>query len=68
MPVIWEGEVPPPGTSAAQELAEMRLVLDLWGVPARTVAEVIAEVERAGFVEVHSRPAPGFHVVRARRP
>jgi SAM-dependent methyltransferase len=68
MPVIWTGAPPPAGSAEDRELAEMRLVLDLWDVPMRTVAEVTAEVEAAGFVDVHDRPAPGFHVVRARRP
>jgi SAM-dependent methyltransferase len=67
-PVVWTGEAPPPGSPEDQELAEMRLVLDLWGVPMRTVAEVSAELSAAGFVDVHDRQAPGFHVVLGRRP
>jgi SAM-dependent methyltransferase len=68
MPVVWDGTPPPAQTPEDRELAEMRLVLDLWDVPMRTVGEVEAEVKAAGFVDVHGQPAPGFHVVRGRRP
>ena len=68
MPVVWDGTPHPAQSADDRELAEMRLVLDLWNVPMRTVSEVIAEVEAAGFGDVHAQPAPGFHVVRGRRP
>jgi len=68
MPVVWTGERPPPRTVEDQELAEMRLVLELWRVPMLSVAQVEAELTEAGFVDVHHEAAPGFHLVRGRRP
>jgi DNA-binding transcriptional regulator YhcF (GntR family) len=46
----------------------MRLMLDMWGVPMRTVSEVYAELEAAGFTELRTDPGPGIPFVRGRRP
>jgi SAM-dependent methyltransferase len=68
MPVVWSGETMAPQSVEDQELAEMRLALDLWGVPLRSVPEVEAEVAAAGFAEIGHQSFPAFHVVRGRRP
>ena len=68
MPVIWDGRAPRPRSPEAEQLAEMRLMLDMWGVPMRTVSEVYAELEAAGFTELRADPGPGIPFVRGRRP
>jgi hypothetical protein len=68
MPVIWDGTARPQGSREQQELAVERLALDLWGVPLRSTAEVVAEVTAAGFVDVRVESRPYIHFVRGRRP
>jgi len=65
-PVIWPDGATPEGTEA-EELALEALTLDMWGVPARTTAEVVAELEAAGFVETRVDDMTFVHVVRGRR-
>lgn len=67
MPVMWDGEPLPPGV-ASQEMAAERLLLDLWGIPLRSVPDMERELRDAGFVDVTSEPAPGVVLVRARNP
>ncbi len=67
MPVIWDGQAPRQRSTEAEELAEMRLMLDMWGVPLRTVSEVYAELATAGFIELRTDPGPGIPFVRGRR-
>ena len=68
MPVIWDGRAPRSRSTEAEQLAEMRLMLDMWGVPMRMVSEVYAELETAGFTELRTDPGPGIPFVRGRRP
>jgi hypothetical protein len=68
MPVVWDGTVHPQGSPEQQELAVERLALDLWDVPVRSTAEVLAEVAAAGFVDVRVDSRPYIHFVRGRRP
>ena len=68
MPVIWEGHAPRSRSLEAEQIAEMRLMLDMWGVPMRTVSEVHAELQAAGFDELRTDPGPGIFFVRGRRP
>jgi SAM-dependent methyltransferase len=68
MPVIWDGVPHPTGSPQHRELAVERLALDLWRVPLRTTAEVVAEVTAAGFVDVRVESRPYIHFVRGRRP
>ena len=67
MPVVWDGGDLPPGV-ASQEMATERLLLDVWGVPLRSVPEMEAELTEAGFVDVSAEPAMGVTLVRARNP
>lgn len=67
MPVMWDGDPLPAGVPS-QEMAAERLVLDLWGIPLRSVPDMAAELEEAGFVDVSSEPVPGVTLVRARNP
>ena len=67
MPVIWGESSPEEGSDEARELGAERLLLDLWGVPPRTTAEVSAEVEAAGFVDVRVEADAWVNFVRARQ-
>ena len=40
----------------------------MWGVPARTVGEVRAEIEAAGFVDTRVDGMTFVNLVRGRRP
>jgi SAM-dependent methyltransferase len=68
MPVIWDGTPAERGSSEHQDLAAEALLLNLWNVPLRTAAEVMAEVTEAGFVDVRIDETPMVHVVRGRQP
>ena len=67
-PVIWTDSPPAAGSEEDRDLAHMELLLDLWDVPARTTAEVAAEREAAGFVNVSVDEVPGIHRVRGCQP
>jgi len=66
-PVIWLEGATPEGTEA-EELALEALNLDMWGVPARTTAEVVAEMEAAGFTDTRVDDMSYVNLVRGRRP
>ena len=66
-PVIWTGEARSPIGEEAEELAREGLNLHMWGVPARTTAEVRAELEAAGFVDVRVDDMTFILLVRGRR-
>lgn len=68
MPVVWDGAPLEPGGPEDRQLAVERLALDLWRVPLRSTAEVVAELEDAGFVDVAVEENPVVHVVRGRKP
>jgi len=68
MPVIWDGTPLEVGSPEQREIAAERVVLDLWRVPLKTTHDVVAEVEGAGFVDVHVVTAPDVHFVRGRQP
>ncbi|MGO4256019.1 SAM-dependent methyltransferase [Marmoricola sp. RAF53] len=57
-----------PTGPAAQEYRIGRVVLGAWGVPDRTPETLVAEIEAAGFVDVHVVPRAGSPAVRAVRP
>lgn len=67
-PVIWDGASHPAGSPLHRELAVERLALDLWDVPLRSTADLLAEVTAAGFVDVRVDSRPYIHFVRGRRP
>ena len=67
-PVLWDGTAADPNSLRDQELAEMRVVLDQWGVPFRTSGEVVAELVDAGFDPVRADPDGDIVLVRGRRP
>ena len=52
----------------ARERALEALNLDMWGVPARSTADVAAEFEAAGFVDTRVDDMTFIHLVRGRRP
>jgi SAM-dependent methyltransferase len=68
MPVIWDGSPLEVGSYPHKEMAAERVVLDLWRVPLKTTHDVVAELEAAGFVDVHVVEAPEVHYVRGRQP
>lgn len=67
-PVIWPDEPGPPVGDDAHDLALEGVNLDMWGVPARTVGEVRAELESAGFVDTRVDDMTFIRLVRGRRP
>jgi SAM-dependent methyltransferase len=68
MPVMWDGAPLEVGSAGHKEMASERVVLDLWRVPLKTTHDVMAELEAAGFVDVHVVEAPEVHYVRGRQP
>jgi len=66
-PVIWLEGATTEGVEA-EELALEALNLDMWGVPARTTAEVVAEMKAAGFTDTRVDDMTYVHLVRGRRP
>jgi hypothetical protein len=68
MPVIWDGKPFEVGSPEHRELSAERVVLDLWHVPLKSTQDVGAELEAAGFVDVHVVPAPEVYFVRGRQP
>ena len=70
-PVIWldePGAAGPAVGDEAEELAVEALNLHMWGVPARTVSEVRAEIEAAGFVDTRVDDVRFIQLVRGRHP
>ncbi len=67
-PVIWPDQDGSPEDGLAQERALEGLNLNMWGVPARTVSEVQAELDAAGFIDIRVDDMTYIHLVRGRRP
>jgi SAM-dependent methyltransferase len=57
-----------PTSQDARDFALWRVLLDSWGVPERTAAELVAELEAAGFTDVRVKDEGALPLVRATRP
>ena len=66
-PVIWPDEPGPSVGDDAQDRALEGVNLDMWEVPPRTVGEVRAELESAGFVDTRVDDMTFIRLVRGRR-
>lgn len=63
-----EAAMADPASVEARDFALWRVLLDSWGVPERTGAELVAEIEAAGFTDVRIKDEGALPLLRATRP